>query len=75
MPEPNAAPDPVTDEMIALMRATGDQAKAQVTEFAGVIVTFHSTLKTGGVGQDIADQMAYQYFVALLLTAGRSANV
>lgn len=72
MPEPNATPDPVTDEMIALIRATGDQAKAQVAEFAGIIVTFHTTLKTGGVGQEIADQMAYQYFVALLLAAGRA---
>jgi hypothetical protein len=66
--------DPVTDELVALVRAQGDQAKAQVTEFASVLATFHKILREGGVGQDAADGMTQQYFIALLLAAGRATN-
>lgn len=68
MPEPDS-PQPVTDELIALTRAQGDQAKAQAAEFAGVIVAFRNTLADGGFSAEVADGLGQAYYFLLVTQA------
>jgi hypothetical protein len=68
MPEPDA-PDPTTDDLIALMRAEGDQMQAAAAQLASVLIAFRKPLVDGGVAPEAADGLTCSYW-GLLVARG-----
>jgi hypothetical protein len=66
MPEPDDR-DPA--DLIAAMRAEGDQMQTAGRELASILVTFHRTLSEGGVSQQAADAITSSYW-GLLIAKG-----
>ena len=65
--------DPVSEDVLAAMRAGGDQMRAGAVELADTLVAFRNRLVLGGIGSGLADEMARDWLGLLLDSA--SPNV
>lgn len=63
MPE---QPDQTPEDLIAAMRADGDQMRAGMAELTQIVVGLRQELLVGGFSPDMADGMASAYFGVLL---------
>jgi hypothetical protein len=70
MPE-DTPQDPA--DLIAQIRATADQARAGMSEFAASLIAFRTALCAGGFSAPIAEQMTATYMATLLAAGIRHA--